>query len=85
MVVDEEINVHKVDVIQVGSRHWVGQIVAWKGEGGSDAYGKRESGSLPGQWAAGDKMILQACHGEYKLSRIIYWTTFVILFTKIMF
>ena len=63
---------YQFDVIQVGSRHWVGRVVAWKGDGGSDVYGERESGSSQGQWAAGDKMILQTCNGENQKFRIIY-------------
>ena len=72
MVGDEVLDKYQFDVIQVGSRHWVGRVVAWKGDGGSDVYGERESGSSHGQWAAGDKMILQTCNGETPLFRIIY-------------
>ena len=72
MVGDVELDEYRLDVIQVGSRHWVGTVIAWKGEDGADAYGKRESGSSQGQWDAGDKMILQSCNGENQLFRISY-------------
>ena len=54
---------YKFDVIQVGSRHWVGRVVTWKDGVGTYVHGKRESGSSQGQWAAGDKMILKTCNG----------------------
>ena len=77
MVGNEVLDEYKLDVIQVGSRHWVGTVVAHKGDGGADARGERESGSAQGQWAAGDKMILQTCNGENQLFKIIYWLSIV--------
>ena len=72
MVGGEDWNDHAFDIIQVGSQHWVGPVVAWKGIGGSDAHGERKSGSAEGQWAAGDKILLQSCNGKYQFIRIIY-------------
>ena len=72
MVGSEVLDEYIVDVIQVGSQHWAGKIVAWKGEGGSDVCGKRISGSAKGQWVAGDKMVLQTCNGKNQLFLNMY-------------
>ena len=73
MIADENLAdvEYKFDVIQVGSRHWVGRVIVWKEGVGSYVHGIRESGSSPGQWVAGDKMLLQTCNGKYQLLRII--------------
>lgn len=58
MVGDEDWNGETFDVIQQGSQSWTGLIKVWKGNHNSEAHGRRDSGSGPGQWAEGDTLAL---------------------------
>ena len=59
-------NGKRYDVVQRGSKTWTGKVVVWDGTTGKYAgtgrySGRRDSGAVDGNWAAGDTIQLKAC------------------------